>query len=370
MKTITKIFRMVISVILGFISILLVVLILYSPGKSEPFLDSDGTKLAGSISEKTFVTIGGVRQGMFIKSKNKNNPVLLFLHGGIPMYYLTKKYPTGLEDYFTIVWWEQRGSGLSYNSNIPPETMTSEQMISDAVELTNYLRQRFGQEKIYLMAHSGGTFFGIQTAAQHPELFHAYIGVSQISNQLNSERLAYDYMLKRYKETDNRKMVRKLENASISDGISDSYLQIRDKGMHELGVGTTRDMKSVFTGIFIPSLTCKEYTVKEKFNMWRGKSQSGVSSMWDEILTTDLKDKVTNLDIPVYFFSGVYDYTTSYTLSKAYFERLNAPIKGFYSFEKSAHSPIFEEPLRLREIIENDVLNGKTGLSDTVLEDF
>ena len=68
-------------------------------------------------------------------------------------------------------------------------------MISDTKEVTNYLRKRFGQEKIYLMGHSGGTFIGIQVAASAPELYHAYIGVAQMSDQLKSERLAYEYML-------------------------------------------------------------------------------------------------------------------------------------------------------------------------------
>jgi pimeloyl-ACP methyl ester carboxylesterase len=137
-------------------------------------------------------------------------------------------------------------------------------LIKDVVELTNYLRERFGKEKIYLMAHSGGTFFGIQTVAKHPELFYAYMGVSQISNQFESERLAHNYMLKRYKETNNKKMIQKLERASISDTIPKAYLKIRDKGMHQLGIGTTRYMKSVLYGIFIPPLTCKTYTLKEK----------------------------------------------------------------------------------------------------------
>ena len=90
-----------------------------------------GKPLAGSISEKIHVNLNGVEQGMFIKSKDSTNPVLLYLHGRMTDYFLTRKYPAGLEDYFTVVWWEQRGSGLSYSTDIPPETMTSEQMISD-----------------------------------------------------------------------------------------------------------------------------------------------------------------------------------------------------------------------------------------------
>ena len=91
---------------------------------------------------------------MFIRSKDVTHPVLLYLHGGIPDYFLTRSYPTGLEDYFTVVWWEQRGSGLSYSADIPPETMTVEQLVSDTLEVTNYLRHRFGKEKTYLMGHS------------------------------------------------------------------------------------------------------------------------------------------------------------------------------------------------------------------------
>jgi hypothetical protein len=99
----------------GYSSLLLVYLAIVSPGKPDEFRDEDGKILEGSISEKIFLQIGGVKQGMFIQSKDSTNPVLLYLHGGIPDYFLTKKYPTALEDYFTVVWWDQRWAGLSYN---------------------------------------------------------------------------------------------------------------------------------------------------------------------------------------------------------------------------------------------------------------
>ena len=98
----------IVSILVACIFILTVTMLAYSSGKSKPFLDETGRPLAGSISEKIYVDINGVKQGMFIKSKNVTNPVLLYLHGGMPDYFLTYKYPTGLEDYFTVVWWEQR----------------------------------------------------------------------------------------------------------------------------------------------------------------------------------------------------------------------------------------------------------------------
>jgi pimeloyl-ACP methyl ester carboxylesterase len=342
--------------ILGLFITLIVYLAIVSPGKPEAFSDGNGKILEGSISEKTFLQIGGVKQGMFIQSKDSTNPVLLYLHGGIPDYFLTKKYPTGLEDYFTVVWWDQRGAGLSYNANISKESITLEQMISDTKEMTNYLRKRFGKDKIYLMGRSGGTFIGMHVAAQAPELYHAYIGIAQMSDHLKSERLAYEFMLKEYRGLGDMKMVRKLETSPVTDKIPCGYLKLRDKAMHTLGVGTTRKMNSIVAGIFFPSLACRDYTLTEKINLWRGKAQAGVHPLWNTILASDLSKQVPELDIPVYFFHGIYDYTVSYTLAKDYFEKLQAPIKGFYTFEKSAHSPMFEEPEKFRRIIEEDIL--------------
>jgi pimeloyl-ACP methyl ester carboxylesterase len=160
-------------------------------------LDKNGKVIEGSISEKVYTKINGVNMGMIIKSKNRSNPVLLFVHGGpgMPEYPFTETYPAGLEENFTVVWWDQRGAGLSYNSDIQKETMTTEQFVSDTVKVTNYLRERFGQDKIYLMGHSWGSYIAIQAAAKSPELYHAYIGVGQISNQMESEKIAYEYMI-------------------------------------------------------------------------------------------------------------------------------------------------------------------------------
>lgn len=348
---------LILLVILGCWIILMAVLYLLSPGKTKPFLDGNGKLLEGSISEKVKMKINGIEQGMFIKGKNIKNPVLLYLHGGMPDYFLTRKYLTGMEDYFTVVWWEMRGSGMSYNIDIPVETKNLDQMISDAKEVTNYLRQRFGQEKIYLMGRSGGTFIGIQMIDRMPELYNAYIGVAQISYQLQSEMLAYDYMLKRYRENGNKKMVKKLEASPVTmtEGVPQSYHLIRDVAMHDLGIGTTHDMRSVLREIILPSFTCPDYTLTEKINLWKAKASSGISILWSKIVVTDLSKEFTEFKIPVYFFHGVYDYTVNYELAKEYYQKIKAPAKKFFTFEKSAHSPLFEEPQKMRKIFEREI---------------
>ncbi|MGI5854116.1 MAG: alpha/beta hydrolase [Bacillota bacterium] len=366
-KMVGRVMLIILAALIICAFILTGVLLACSPGKPAPFLGKDGKPLANSISEKIRVKINGIEQGMFIRGKDKTKPVLLFLHGGpgMPEYAIARKYPEVLEDIFVVCWWEQRGAGLSYSSDMPLETMTFEQLISDTLEVTNFLRKRFGQEKIYLMGHSGGSFIGIQVAAQAPELYHAYIGMSQISYQLESEKLAYEYMIEKLTDLGDKKTLEKFKKYPITEVNLPSYQVMRDAPMHKLGIGTTHKMRSVISGVFLPVMQNREYTFREKINIWRGKSfNTMTANMWFKLMAIDLTEKVQKLDIPFYFCHGIYDYTVSYTLAKSYFEKLQAPMKGFYTFEQSAHSPLFEEPEKMRQILQEDVLAGVNNLAD------
>lgn len=341
-------------------------LVAWSPGRPRAFVDASGRPLPGSLSEKIHVEINGVRQGMFIESKDVKRPVLLYVHGGMPDYFLTQDHPTGWEEAFTVVWWEQRGSGLSASASIPRETLTMEQLVADVLAVARYLRERFGKDRVYLMGHSGGTFIALQAAARAPELFHAYVGVAQMSFQLESERLAHAHLLRAYEEAGDARMAARLRAAPVTleGGTPPAYVALRDDAMHELGVGTMHDMRSVVSGLLLPSLRFRGYTVGEKWALWSAKARSGVSVVWDEMLATDLRARVRRVAIPVYFLHGVFDYTVSYDLARAYLAELEAPVKGFYSFRASAHSPMFEEPAAVLRVLQEDVLGGRSQLAD------
>lgn len=370
-SSIKRMLAILFTIILGLFLILGCILVVLSPGKIEPYIDDSGKPIAGSISEKTFVTIGGVKQGMFIRSKNSNNPVLLYVHGGpaFPNYFLIDKFDPGLEDYFTVCYWEQRGGGLSYTPEVTLESMNFNQLASDAIGVTDYLRKRFGKEKIYIIAHSGGTPIALLAILREPELYNAYIGMGQITNQAESEKIAYNFMLEQYTNSGNQKRVNEFKKYHVSESDSNlvSYYKsaLRDQCMHELGIGTTHKMKSVFLDIFIPVWTCKAYTFREKIYIWKSKfSFLPKTNLINELLETDFTSKVPAIEIPVYFLSGKYDLTVNINLAKAYLVKLHAPLKGFYTFSNSAHSPLFEEPDLVRQIIEKNVLNNKNSLAD------
>jgi pimeloyl-ACP methyl ester carboxylesterase len=319
-------------------------------------------------AQKVRVAVNGLDQGMFVQERADGSPVLLFLHGGpgMPEFWLSRRHRTRIHEAFTVAWWEQRGAGLSYHRGIPAGTMTVEQLIEDTLVVARHLCERYGVEKVHLMGHSWGSFLGIQAAARAPQLFHSYIGMAQVTRQIASEQEAHRFMLEQYRGRGDRRMVRRLERAPVNGEVPlpRRYEALRDPAMHRLGIGTTREMRSVVTGIFLPSWTSPVYTPRERAALWRGRVFSRSFGLWEEVLTTDLTSLVTALSVPTYFLHGRHDRTASYALAEAYARRLQAPAVGFYTFEDSAHSPAFEEPDRTLRILTDDVLRGRTTLAD------
>lgn len=366
MRKLRRVVLVLLSLLLvGVLSLVGLLLVWSYPGQPRPFLDARGRPVAGSVSEKLWISIGGVEQGMILKGRDATRPVLLYLHGGMPDYFLTQRFPTGLDEEFVVCWWDQRGAGLSFDPARAGEAVTVDLLVADAIEVTDYLRRRFGQERIWLMGHSGGTFLGMRVIARAPERFHAYLGVAQMADQRASEREAWAFLVEEFRRRGDSRMVAALEAAPVTaTEVPDAYLAVRDDAMHRAGVGTMRAMGSVAEGLFLASLQNRELTLGEKIGLWRGKASTGVSSMWKEMLSSDLSALVPQVEVPVYFFHGVHDRTCSYAEAVKYFDRLAAPRKGFYTFAESAHSPLFEEPERLRTLVREDVLRGTNQLAD------
>jgi pimeloyl-ACP methyl ester carboxylesterase len=164
-------------------------------------------------------------------------------------------------------------------------------------------------------------------------------------------------------------MVRKLQAAPVSiAGVTpDAYLALRDRAMHSLRIGTTRDIRSVVSGIVVPSLRSLNTPLARKSNCGGEGSRLALVLFGARCWLPAWSKILTEVALPTYFLHGIYDYTCSYTLAKNYFNRLKAPLKGFYTFERSAHSPIFEEPEKARKILREDVLAGANDLADEAL---
>ena len=347
MKKVGKILLITLISIIGLLLAVVILLVIKSPGKLEPLKDAGGNVIVGALAEKNFMEIGGVRQGFFIRTENPTNPVLLFIHGGpgspsFP-YSLPYETPERLEKYYTVCYWEHRGAGMSYSESIDPATMTIAQITEDARQMTAYLQNRFKQEKIYLTGHSFGSYLGIKVITKHPENYVAFIGIGQISNQSESEKLALDFMLQHATEINDEDALNKLKpfDKQTADFPSDDFLMLRSQLLNKYGYGMAHQNISM-DGLIKDVLFFKGYTFSEKMNYIKGSLFS--SKLFDNTMKDNLFDSSASFDIPIYFIQGKYDYVTSYILAQAYLNRIEAPAKAFFTFENSAHAPFLEEP--------------------------
>jgi len=196
-----NIFLVIIISITGFFLFLYIGLLLY-----KTYLRySTRIKTSNGISSLEEITLGDLKQWIFIRGKNQTNPILLFLHGGpgAPLLGMSssRKYDAELIKHFTIVHWDQRGAGKSFNSDIPVDSMTLDRFVEDCNELIDYLRNRFLTQKIFLVAHSGGTVIGIKTAKRYPEKIHAYVGVAQVIHEFEQQKVSYNFIVEEAKKS-------------------------------------------------------------------------------------------------------------------------------------------------------------------------
>jgi pimeloyl-ACP methyl ester carboxylesterase len=267
-----------------------------------------------------------------------------------------------LEKYFTVCYWDQRGSGMTYSKSTDSSTMTVEQMVEDTREVTQYLKSRFGQEKIYLLGHSWGTYLGVKIIEKYPENYLAYIGIGQNANPAESERLSYNHILNNAKGINDKDAIEKLgkfdpyaEGFPLMQDESHllDYLMVRTEllnkygygNMHQFPKGMSFNIISILRTLFV----FKGYTVREKINWFLGADFSMIH-LFPIVYKDDLFVSSTKFEVPFYIVQGAYDYQISTVLARKYLDVLTSPKKEFILFENSAHSPNMEEPERFVEV--------------------
>lgn len=320
----------------------------------------EGANTLGSkgVFEKMDLKIGPKKLGMIIQGDRVDNPVLLFLSGGpaIPEYLLEYYYPTELKKHFTICHYSYEGFGLSYQSGLDPKSLTTESYLDDVKAVGDYLKGRFGQDKIFLLGHSFGSYLGLKAAQSYPEDYACFIAMSQVADQPGSERLSYDAMVKKYQDQGKANRVKALKEHDIhgSQEALDAYLAspIRDQAMHELAGGTLASMDSVMDGIFWPSLRIQDFSRWERINTWRGKMDYAKAPVINESFSFNGLATHQSLDIPYYLLVGEKDLTCHPQVQKDFFDHIQAPKKEIFLFHESAHSPIFEEKKKALGVME------------------
>lgn len=295
-----------------------------------------------SISTLEEVMIGNLKQSILIRGENVTNPIMLFLHGGpgTAQIGFAPKFQRNLEKDFIVVNWDQRGAGLSYSSNVKKDHLTIENMVNDTIQIVDYLLKRFNQPKLFLVGHSWGTVLGVLTTKQIPQFIYSYIGIGQVVNMKEGEKISYEYTVKKANELKNSKALQELNRVEYKPAEM-KYLGIQRKWLAKFGgsfIGV-----SMYNLIFSNMLFATEYTIKDWFNYLKAAKLS-LKSLWTQLLEIDFLTTVPKLEVPVYFFAGKHDFQTPAQLAEQYYNILECPSKELIWFENSAHLVNFEEP--------------------------
>jgi len=298
------------------------------------------------------VRIGGIDQWVAIRGFDRRNPVLLFIHGGpgFPSMPTSWYFQRGWEEYFTTVHWDQRGAGKTYASNDPAQiapTMTPERMVADTEEMIGWLRKEFGQEKIFILGHSWGSYLGLTMAQRHPEWLHAYIALSQVINSPESERRGWQFVMDHARRSNNAAAVRELQSIApyppSGKSIPLEHLYLQRKWLKFYG-GAVYGRKA-YDHEDIGKALSPEYSDADLKTIWTANEFSE-KHLLQFALSTDLSS-VSTLRCPMILLVGRYDYNVNSELAVEWFQRLDAPSKSVVWFERSAHDVMNEEPGKL-----------------------
>jgi proline iminopeptidase len=297
------------------------------------------------------VRIGGIDQFVSIRGEDRRNPVLLVIHGGpgfptMPMAWFATH---GLEEYFTVVHWDQRGAGKTYLINDPEvvaSTMKAERFVDDTEELVSWLRKEMSKEKVFVLGTSWGSYVGLEFAQRRPEWLHAYVGMAQAANIPESERRGYAFALAAAKKSGNKQAIAELESiapyAAPGKPIPLESIRIERKWSDFFGgvmAYRTRQVDSIVVNL------SPEYTDEEARRVYEGNGYSQ-DFLFAPVLSVDFSD-VTKLDCPLIVLAGRHDRSVNSYVAQEWFERVKAPSKHFVWFENSAHEVMTEEPGKL-----------------------
>ncbi len=317
------------------------------------------------INSYSQIPLGGISQAVMVRGDNARNPVMIFLHGGpgFPLFPFepNEEIMKRLEEDFIMVYWEQRGTGRSFNRSLSPRSMTLDQFVEDTRQLVDYLKELTGQQKVFIWGHSWGTNIGTLFAARYPGLVHAYISTGQSVNPIQNERLNYEFVLQKALQNNNRRALRQLARI---DTVASRYtlqdaLTLR-KWVYRYG-GVVRDQSQERPYFDLQelqqTLSSPFYSFQDRFNMVLFPFFSA-RSLWKEMKGINLKKRVPRLEVPVYFLLGRHDMIVSASLAASYFDALEAPLgKTLIWFEESAHRPHSEEQEKFLSVFRNRIIS-------------
>jgi pimeloyl-ACP methyl ester carboxylesterase len=324
-----KIRKITVFVLLAIVAIIVVFLVTHLIGRAvNSKTPEDG------INKSMFVDINDSKQWINIYGEDIQNPVLLYLHGGPGSstsaidYAFTRKWA----DIYTVVTWDQRNCGKSYTSEQNSTKLTKDLFMQDGKEMTEFLLDYMGKEKIIILGHSWGTYYGANLVMAYPEYYECFIGTGQLVDMVENET-AFKEEAEKWAEGDDNSLA--LVKQLTPEKLTVEHLNARNALMEKYGYDMMvdgSDYNLITTILFNPN-----YSIIDWIKYAKADNSVYMDFYFsDELSSFSLKDK-HDYQVPYYNINGDRDYQTNYKLAQQYFDSVNAPYKEMFVMENTTH---------------------------------
>lgn len=320
-------------------------------GRTPDFLDPDGAPLPGAIAEERRIVLGGVPQYLLLRGRDRTAPLLVNVHGGPGMTEraLFRFHNAALEDHFVVAYWDQRGAGKSFDPTLDPAGLTIARMSQDLTELVDRLRAEFGKDKVLLLAHSWGTVLALEHIARRPGTVAGYVGVGQVTHQLDSEREGYGWLCAEARARGDTKAMAALEALGPPPWTAAQMLAERD-WLYKLG-GFYADPPAPLR--YIRQVLSTPETGWTDLGPMFSAMPWSIRHLWAENQAYDAFSRHQALDAPIFLMLGRHDHAVSPTLAARWLDGLDAPVKRAIWYETAGHMVPAEDPAAFnRDVLE------------------
>jgi pimeloyl-ACP methyl ester carboxylesterase len=314
------------------------------------------------------IQLGGITQWIRVRGTDPSNPVLLLMQQGpgFPIINEVRDYERrlNLEKAFTVIYWDQRGTGLSapaLRKNPNRYEISPTRMVDDTVSLLELLNERFGR-KTFIAGFSFGATFAARAAVERPDLVAAIVATGMDIDVPAAEQHTYGFLLDTARERGNRRAIRQLKALGAPPVVDPKRFTTRARWVANFGgVTANENFSSLLRATLISLVRSPDYSAPDVIRTVRGITASQ-AALLPELATTDLVNTMPRLDVPIVLAQGRLDQVAPGEITQRFYDSLTAPSKQLVWFEKSAHTPQYDEPDKFRDLL-MDVRSGQ--LSDT-----
>jgi proline iminopeptidase len=313
------------------------------PARTEP--------IPGGIAELTTAHVGGHDTGLMLRGQDTTAPVLLYLAGGPGGTDLgaMRLFGAPLERDFLVATWDPRGAGTSYGALDPASTLTFDRAVDDTIELTEQLRARFGQARIYLVGNSYGTLLGVRAVQLRPELFAAYVGTGQMISPVATDRMFYDDTIAWATRTGDDVLL-----ATLRRNGPPPYASVFP---YEAALTYEREWNDyprvpayAAAGELPANVLVSEYDLVQKVRAIPSFLDS-FAALYPSLQGIDFRSQVPRLQVPVHLVEGEHEARGRAVPAREWFDALQAPAKVWTEMPQAGHRPAFEQPERFAEVM-------------------